>query len=500
MKPVTHIAFSSLFCALLATVANIALKPLHFLLIAAASLIPNVDHSARLERIFGRRTATHSLLGFVIFAVAALPFAIFKAKSLYFIVLVSIVGHMLIDCVNKEGVCLFYPGLARAVLPKNEKYRIRRGSKAENVFSCVSLGLLLLIFPINQIGLRPALHYVLRTQQSTVTDYLSFSGAGHRVIVDFEGIMDVSQEKVRSKWEVIDRVSKNSLIVKDGNGRLYTIGNDNHDNIRPIRIRAIKGKKEAQYVRRLEFHNESLEKLFCTIPREGESYISGYAVIDDAIAAPPYDINSYNSIKISAHKMELSSATMHDLVRAGLQDVFVQEGVIIVRTIISTDNLGLSCGPSPLPKINTCSVTVKGIKDAIDILVREGDLVKKGQVIAVLHEKRDAKLIEARKAVVRLATAKAELHALKVKIADELKEKELEDAIMGIRRILKRLKQEHWQSIRKAYFGVYSCHLDLIKLKESLRSFEAASPCDGKVASIAIDGTNAKIRISENGQ
>lgn len=500
MKPITHIAFSSLFCAVLATVANIALKPLHFLIIAAASLIPNIDHSPRLERIFGRRTITHSILGFVVFAVAALPFAIFKASSLYFIVLVSIAGHILIDCVNKEGVCLFYPGLARAVLPKNEKYRIARGSKTENMFSCVSLGLLLLICPINQAGLRPALHYLLQTQEAAITDYLSFSGAGHRVIVDFEGIKDVSQERIRGKWEVIDRVSRNSLIVKDGSGKLYTIGNDNHDNIRPIRIRAIKGNEQKQHVRRFELHNESLEKLFSVIPRDGESYISGYVTVDDAIAAVPSDINSYNTVKISAHKVELSYATMHDLVRAGLQDVFAQEGVIIVRTIISPGSPVSSEETALPPDRKIISVSVKGIKDATDILIKEGDSVKKGQALVVLHEKRDVKLIEAKKAVARLATAKAELYALKVKIADELKEKEREDAIMGIRRTLERLKQEHRQNIRKAYFGTYSDHLSLIKLNESIRSFETTSPCNGKVISIAIDGPNAKIRITENAE
>jgi membrane-bound metal-dependent hydrolase YbcI (DUF457 family) len=101
MKPITHMAFSGLFCMVLATVANIVLKPMHFILIAAASLIPNLDHSAWLERIFGRRTFTHSLLGFVIFAVAALPFVVFKANSLYFIH-----SGPYVDRLREQGGCV----------------------------------------------------------------------------------------------------------------------------------------------------------------------------------------------------------------------------------------------------------------------------------------------------------------------------------------------------------------------------------------------------------
>ena len=501
MKKITHVVFSATFCTILATVANIALRPVHFVVMAVASLLPNIDHFTRIERSFGRRTITHSLLGLCVVAIVALPLVFFKASSLYFIVLASISGHLLIDCVNKEGVCLFYPSLSRAVLPRNENYRIRRGSKAETVLLWVTAGIFLITLPVNQTGLRPALHCLLRTQQSAVTDYLSFSGEGHRVFVEFEGVKRVTQERLSGRWEVMDRLSKTSLIVKDESGRLHTIGNDNQDNIRPIMIRAVRDRKQDQYVVSVEFYNESLEKLLSFIPRNGESYISGYAEIDDAIDMPPTDVNSFDPIKVSAHKVEFSSATLRDLVRAGLQDVYVKEGMVVVRTVISPDKkINLTAPVQSVYYKKVISVTVRGIRGPADILVKEGEAVAKGAVVAVLHEKIDIKLIEVRKAAANLAAAKAGLYTLKSKVADELKDKRREDSIMGIHRALERLKEEQQRQIREAYLKTYSCHLALIKIKEIARSFTTISPCHGKVSSVAIDGPNAKIRITENAE
>lgn len=500
MKKITHVVFSVTFCTILATVANIALRPVHFVVMAVASLLPNIDHFTRIERSFGRRTVTHSLLGFCVVAILALPLVFFKAGSIYFIVLASIAGHFLIDCVNKEGVCLFYPSLSRAVLPRNENYRIRRGSKAETVLLWVTAAVFLITLPVNQAGLRPALHHLVRTQQSAVTDYLSFSGAGHRVLVEFEGVKRVSQERIRGRWEVIDRLSKTSLVVKDERGRLHTIGNDNQDNIRPITIRAIKDRKQDQYVVSVEFHNESLEKLLSLIPRDGESYISGYAEIDDAIDVLPTDVNSFETIKVSARKVEFSSATLHDLIRAGLQDAYVKEGMVVVRTVIPPGGKPNLMVSRRAVTYKVVSVTVRGIRGPADILIREGDPVKKGTMVAILHEKVDIKVIEVRKATANLAVAKADLYTVKAKTADELKEKRREDSIMGARRTLELLKQERQREIRKGYLKAYAYHLAVVKLKEMMRSYETTSPCHGKVTSVVIDGTNAKIRISANGQ
>jgi len=514
MKPVTHILFSEVFCMVFATFANVALRPAGIIMIALSANLPDIDDtksmmgkifypvSNYIERRFGRRAITHSLPGLGIVAAMISPLLFFKAGVLYSMVLLSILGHIIIDCANKEGVNLFYPNLVRAVIPKDEKSRVEENSKTENVLSCVFIGLILVLFPLNQIGIKPALHYLIRTPEAAVTDYMTFSGQSYRVLVDFEGVNNISQEKIRGVWEAVDLAAKNSLIIKNKEGKLYRIGNDINDNIRPIKIRAVRGKRQGQLTQKIILKNNLLSDILPLISKDGESYVSGYIRTDGSVSVRKEDIDSYQAIKQVSGKIELSSATINDLKEKGLLDTFAQDGQIIVRTIYPARKRmhELPEREMLLDQTRSLIVIIKGIKGYDDIMVKEADVVKKGDVLAVLRDKRDLKLIELKKAEISLGAAKAELKAQKRKIDDELKEKECEDAILGIRRELKALKESNKQKIQKAYFHVYSGHLTVTKLKESLKAFETVSPCNGKVASVTIDGTSAKIRITEDGK
>jgi Predicted membrane-bound metal-dependent hydrolases len=514
MKIATHVIFAEVFCLAFATFANVVLRPIDLVVIAVVSMLPDIDDTGTLigkifhpaasyiERSFGRRTITHSLLGIVILSIALAPMLFLKAKALYLLIILSVLSHIVIDCVNKEGVNLFYPAPVRAVIPSDEKNRIGEHSKAENALLYVLVGILILLFPLNRVGIKPALHCLITTPEAAVNDYMAFSSQGCRVMVDFNGVNNISQEKIKGVWEVIDLAAKNSLIIKDNNGKLYRIGNDITDNIRPVKIRAIKGKRQYQATQKIILKNNILRDILFAVPSDSEAYISGYIKTDGAIPARKDCIDSYQAIKQSSNKIELSSATIAHLTEMGLLDTFAEEGQIIIRTIYPDSELAhassrneITLGPS-----NTIVIIVKEIKDRSDILVKEGDKITKGQILAILHEKRDLKLIELNKAVSILTAAKSELRALKAKITSELKEKELEDAILGIRRELKQLKASQTQGIQKAYHKVYICHLAVKKTLASLKSFETPSPCDGRVASIAYQDQTAKIMVVENGK
>lgn len=514
MKPVTHILFSEAFCMIFATFANIVLKPIDLAVIAMASVLPDIDDtrsfigrvfhsvSSYLERNLGRRTITHSLAGLGIVAVVLSLLLFLKAGVAYSMTLLSILGHIIIDCVNKEGVNMFYPNLARVVIPKDEKIRIGENSKAENVLSCVFVGLLLFLFPLNQTGIRPALHYLIRTPDAAVTDYETFSGEGYRVMVDFKGVKNISQEKIKGAWEVIDLAAKHSLIIKDTEGKLYRIGNDITDNIRPIKIRAIKDRKQNQLTQKIIMKNNILSDILFAVPRESESYLSGYIKTDENIPVRKEEIDSYQSIRQVSGKIELSSATLGDLIEKGLLNIFVEEGQIVVRTVYPASiHVHEPSGREiTLGQSKSMIVIVKEIDNHDDILVKEDNKVKEGQILAVLHDKKDIKFIELNKSESTLAAAKSELKTLKSRISAVLKEKAMEDKILGIKRELKQLRISQSQELQKAYHKVHLCHLAVTRTIESMRSLETLSPCDGKVASVSYRDKIAKITVIEDGE
>ena len=107
-----------------------------------------------------------------------------------------------IPSLNKDGVPLFYPSPARAVMPKNDKWRITPGSKAEIVLLAVFSILALLLLPLNRAGLFPSLHGLLADTHSAITDFRAW-GNTHRVVATIGGELNVSQQPIEGEFEVL---------------------------------------------------------------------------------------------------------------------------------------------------------------------------------------------------------------------------------------------------------------------------------------------------------
>lgn len=88
--------------------------------LAFGALLPDVDTtmsglgkfikplSRLLERRFGHRTITHSLLGMLIVAVVTYPLAAVNVNTWLFLLL-GFASHLILDTVNVIGVPLLYP-------------------------------------------------------------------------------------------------------------------------------------------------------------------------------------------------------------------------------------------------------------------------------------------------------------------------------------------------------------------------------------------------------
>ena len=194
------------------------------------SLLPDIDTpnsalgrllpflSIPIERRFGHRTVTHSLVWWLGLGVVSLPL-VFVRPACYAGLLIGYASHLLADCMTKSGVPLFYPQSAVCVLPGSSRYRIRTGSLGERMVLLVLLGLLMLVFPLSRLGgTWRALRYLLATQSMAYTD---FREATTESMLEFKGRWRVSRRKVEGEALILEGTASKFLIAFKGATWVY---------------------------------------------------------------------------------------------------------------------------------------------------------------------------------------------------------------------------------------------------------------------------------------
>ena len=148
---------------------------LHWTIILFAvlgAIIPDIDHpksiigkiflpiSIPLERRYGHRTVTHSLIGW---AISSLIFAVLIIFGIFIFGFVlkfdvgsldlpprwiaafsiSYFSHLILDMFNRRGSQMFWPDPGRDVIPRNPKFRPESGSRIEGLIFLILLALTL---------------------------------------------------------------------------------------------------------------------------------------------------------------------------------------------------------------------------------------------------------------------------------------------------------------------------------------------------------------------
>ena len=169
----THIAFASVLYLGGATLFGYSPDAIGGLLAAGFSLLPDIDLppakigrlfwfvSVPLERRFGHRTLTHSLLVLIALAVVSYPLAWIQPQY-WGCVVGGYWSHLWIDMLNIRGVDLFWPSPVRLVTPGNRNWRIQVGSKAEMILLSALIGLTVALYPLSHLGFREVLLRWLR--------------------------------------------------------------------------------------------------------------------------------------------------------------------------------------------------------------------------------------------------------------------------------------------------------------------------------------------------
>jgi membrane-bound metal-dependent hydrolase YbcI (DUF457 family) len=270
---------------------------LHWTIILAGiigSLAPDLDMpksiigrlfpfiSKPLERKFGHRTITHSLLGWLaatlIFGVfTMIIMMIFQGQShriaptvmmniwrLISAFSISYLSHLILDMFTLRGSQLFWPEQSRDVIPKNPKYRIETGSKFELVIFTILLGCMIASFPLSKYGLSTSLRWLLATPDSVIAEFKTLTTRTH---ISFTGIVNQTKAPIIGQAEILD-VKGSQLIIllgKDAQQCVSTISEDLTSDITETKIQFQKTDTPIQ-IEHKAFEDKTRDYLLANLP------------------------------------------------------------------------------------------------------------------------------------------------------------------------------------------------------------------------------------------
>jgi len=196
--------------------------------------------SKPLERRFGHRSVTHSLLGW---GIATLVFALLlggiflslkllasrslglvasglawwlaeiQAATMLRLVMSFSVGylsHIVLDMITPRGVQLLWPNPKRDVVFRGTQFTVETGSVRE--WGVVAMGVLLLVvaLPLSEHGLMTTVRWLLATPDAAIAE---FKHSRYRTYVSFEGLWTQNRAPVSGTAEILDVVNKRLVIA-----------------------------------------------------------------------------------------------------------------------------------------------------------------------------------------------------------------------------------------------------------------------------------------------
>ncbi len=279
MRAPTHTVFGLLCTASLFALGS---RPLHQDLPAVGcavlgSLLPDIDSpksalgrflpflSEPIERRWGHRTVTHSLLALGAVSAALLPLGLWRG-TWYAALLIGYASHLLADCATKSGIPLFHPHPLQCVFPGSERFRIHTGSVQEGVLLIVLLCLLALLLPVSQAGgVWRALRYLAATPPMAYRDYRETTT---ETVLQFKGYWRDTHQPVEGEALVLDgRIDRFLLAWK---GQVLTYGE--YGDILPEQAR-IRATGRPVRVDTLRVKDQPFEEVLKRIP--AGAFVSG---------------------------------------------------------------------------------------------------------------------------------------------------------------------------------------------------------------------------------
>lgn len=376
---------------------------LHWTIILVAiigSIIPDIDHprsvigrifypiSSRLERAFGHRTFTHSLIGWAlatgIFAVCVLSgvwilsfifnfeFEILNLSYRWIAAFsISYFSHLILDMFTRRGSQMLWPDPGRDVIPRDPRYRTTSGSKFELIIFIAMVFLMFLAFPISKYGVSSSFRWLIATPSSAIEEFKSMKT---RAYIDFKGYFESTKQPVQGTAEILDTDHKKLVILFEGN--VYTLNEEHTADITASKAK-IKKTDIPVKIERIEFKDLPRGKLLEMIP--DNALISGSISLPEGVdITVPKPAGSYRTIDQKGSNIILSYAD-----RSGLENIALSDKYDIQRRKNVAELAGLRA-------------KARSLKNQIADLLSGSDLTELGKKVlsGQSAEKRAAKLEE----------------------------------------------------------------------------------------------------------
>ncbi|MCF7970287.1 MAG: metal-dependent hydrolase [Methylococcaceae bacterium] len=318
----THIAFSSVLYLGGATVFEYETSIINWAIAALFSLMPDIDLptskvgrplffiSVPLEKRFGHRTITHSLIGVGILSALASPLY-FTYPLAFWAIVGGYWSHLQIDMANIRGVDLFWPSAIRVVMPGKIKFRLEVGSKAEMIVMCSLLVFCLGLYPMSNLGLRGGLHQILRNFEIAHDEYVKVQGKNFYSL-ELNAIDNLTLEHIACNCPILGAWQGGLIVEYNGQSRAVGDSEVNH-NLFPKEAVLIKGEPLRVITQRVNMNGRSLRWLVNNLKANHDYYLLGELFVDSGMMVNVNDIELYHPVMFSGSSVRLHYAKASDL-------------------------------------------------------------------------------------------------------------------------------------------------------------------------------------------
>ena len=420
----THITFAEFIYLLILTTTGVPLNVANGLAVAIASVLPDVDTEAstigkilpfisrRIERRYGHRTLTHSILFCVLLSILTLPllwlelFHRLVGSNLLVCLLCGYVSHPLLDTMTIHGTKLLYPfSNAKCVFPLEvnspHRYRIQTGSKQDKALGVIFLLACLPTYLVAHQGYERFIRYTQKNVESAVRDYNEFSKE-HLVSADIMGHNLFSKEKIAGSFRVNGTLDDHTLLFTGSDGRLHTLGKEYRAEYAAEQIVCNKGEPARTEIRTFDMTDRPLSQIAQLLENTSQNSLFGTLITETHVKLPRQNAE-FNPISGGGGELEFKYATYDDIQECGLGDVIILAGEFTIRAItplsatrgaesglpdLSQPDVRQSLAPhesSIIPSESGRYVRIlveTGADERLQINVQRGDTVREGSLLA----------------------------------------------------------------------------------------------------------------------
>jgi inner membrane protein len=393
----THITFGQFVYLLLLTTTGVALNTVNAMIIAIASILPDIDTAAslvgrsfpflseRIERKFGHRTLTHSVAFIAGLALVLSPLY-FLSPDEYVCFLVGYSTHPFLDTMTVHGVKLFYPlSTVKCVFPLEvnnpHRYRMQTGSRIDKL-----LGLLFLIaciptFLIANQGYERFIRTTQKNVESAVRDYNDFS-RDHFVYADIVAYNMMTKKRVQGIFEIVGTLNSSTLLFKDTTGALHSLGREYQAEFVAEKIVCLKGDPAETIVKSVDMSNQLLLQILDHLDLRYECHMFGALSSNDPFTVPQEN-RLFSPVSGSFSTIRFNYATYNDIQQLGLENTFISQGMLTIRTV--TPKAMASDSPFGKPRTEPHSFVQLSfridLKENIEFAVQKGDTISEKDLL-----------------------------------------------------------------------------------------------------------------------